>query len=455
MPLESILNRLVPVLGLLVLMGIALAMSVDRRAALRRWPLILWGLGLQLVFALLVLKTKIGALFFKALNDIFIVLIDCTYAGSEFVFGALATPFGPRNMATVGYVEARLAGDASAVNGGFVFAFSVLSVVIFFSAITSLLFHFGILQRVVNATSWVMVRTLRTSGAETVSASANIFLGQSESPLVVRPYLANMTRSELATVMTAGFATVAGSVMGLYVMTLSGVVENIAGHLFSASVMSAPAALLFAKLVYPETEQPATLGQTGVVIERQSSNALDAISLGTSDGLKLAATIAAMLLAFLAIIKLFDTLILEGVRLFLWPLLGLEAANAFAAEPPSWLTLQGLASYLFTPLAWVMGVTDWSEAVQVGRLLGTKMIANEFVAYLELGQMSELSPRAKIIATYALCGFANFGSMGIQIGGLSILAPSRRRDLTQLALPCMIAGTMAANATACIAAILL
>lgn len=422
------LERLVPLLGLTAFVGIALLLSTNRRAAIRRWDLILWGFGLQFICALLVLRTETGQYLMRKFNDGFVAVVNVTQAGSGFLFNPLLDPS----------------------RFGFIVAFQVLPTIIFFSALMSLLYHFGILQVVVRALAWLMHKTMRTSGAETLSAAGNIFVGQTEAPLMVRPFLPRMTRSELMTVMTGGFATVAGGVMAAYVGMLDPHIPGIAGHLLAASLMSAPAALLFGKLMVPETETPETADSVRVHVERPSANAFDAITLGTREGLSLALNVGAMLLVFLAMIALVD-LMLTAVGKGIW------------FSQPEWWSLRGLVGFVFAPVAWVMGVTDWNEALQVGRLLGVKMVTNEFVAYDDLARMLNttteaapvLSDRARVIATYALCGFANFGSIGIQIGGLSLMAPERRVDLSQLALRAMIAGTLACNATACVAAILL
>lgn len=441
--MEGWLSRLIPLGGLAVLVGLCLLLSNNRPAALRRWDLILWAFGLQFVFALFVLKTGPGEWIFDRVNEIFVALINCTQAGSEFVFGPLATPYGPGNVATVGLVDAAVDGDPVAGLHGPILGFYVLSVIVFFAALTSVLYHLHILQTIVGGIAWVMRKTMGTSGAETLCAAGNIFVGQTESPLLVRPYLARMTQSELMTVMTGGFATVAGSVMAVYITILSPSIPDIGGHLLAASIMSAPAALLFGKLMIPETGEPETAGDTHVEVERESANLIDAITLGTTEGLRLALNVGAMLLAFLALIALIDLL------------LG-SVAGLFVEEVPGWLTLRGLIGVAFVPFAWLLGIVDPAEAWEVGKLLGVKMAANEFVAYLDLAAASEaLSERTRIIAAYALCGFANFGSIGIQIGGLAVMAPERRQDLSRLALRAMLAGTFAANATACIAAILI
>lgn len=440
----TLFQRLVPIVGLLVLIGLSLLMSNNRKLALGRWQLIAWGFGLQALFGLIVLRTKAGRWLIEKINDFFVAVIDCTYAGADFVFGPLARGGGPDAVATVGFVQQSIEGVPDPQNNAFIFAFFVLSTIVFFSALTSILYHINVLQFVVKGFAWVMQRTLKTSGAETLSASANIFVGQTEGPLLVRPFIKDMTKSELMTVMTGGFATVAGSVLAMYILVLGGVIPNVGGHLMAASVMSAPAALVFGKLMVPETETPKTADTLEISVEKESVNLFDAAAIGTTAGLKLALNVGAMLLAFLALIALIN--------------LGLSAlAHPFVeGDTPEWLRLEALLGYLFAPFAWMLGITDWSEALAAGQLLGLKMVANEFVAYLGLAATDEvLSERSRIIMTYALCGFANFGSIGIQIGGLAVMAPSARADLSRLALRAMIAGTFAANATGCVAAILL
>jgi CNT family concentrative nucleoside transporter len=450
----DILTRLVPIVGMIFLVMVALALSTNRKAAIARWDLIAWGFGLQLLFALIILKFPPAELLFKKFNEIFIAIINCTNAGAEFVFGPLV-PFGEGpDFATTGYADAAAAAggqpeNPQGANFFFSIAFMVLPTIVFFSALTSILYHLNILQRIVKAIALVMQKTLKTSGAETLSAAANIFVGQTEAPLVVKPYLPKMTKSELMTVMTGGFATVAGGVMAAYVFMLVDAIPNIAGHLLAASIMSAPAALVFGKLMVPETEEAETAATLHVTFEKESVNVLDAAAIGTTDGLRLALNVGAMLLSFLALIALVD--------------LGLKSVGLlfFTEETyPEWLTLRGIVGFIFTIPAFLLGITDWNEAQVVGQLLGVKMIANEFVAYIDLGQALSgesplLSKRSAIIASYALCGFANVGSIGIQIGGLSALAPNRRADLSRLALRAMIAGTLAANATACVAALML
>ena len=324
--------------------------------------------------------------------------------------------------------------------GAFV-AFNVLPTIIFFASVMTVLYHLGVMQKVVGGIAWVMQRTMRTSGAETLSAAGNIFVGQTEAPLLVKPFVDRMTRSELMAVMTGGFATVAGGVMAAYAGMLVGFFPDIAGHLMAASVMSAPAALVVAKLMVPEEEKAETAGEFRTKLERPDVNVIEAAARGASEGLKLALNVGAMLLAFLAMIAL-----LNAVLGWAAGLVGIEG-----------LTLERILGWLLAPVAWAMGV-PWAEAAPVGSLMGIKTVANEFVAFLGLAErmgQGGLSTRAATIATYALSGFANFSSIAIQIGGIGGIAPRRRRDLARLGLRAMIGGSIAAFMTAAIAGVLI
>jgi len=409
------LDQLRSLLGIACIVGLGFAASENRGAI--RWRLVLSGLALQLVFAVLVLKTEPGIWFFERLAAGVNHLMGFAERGSTFVFGDLAKPDG---------------------RAGFVFAFRVLPSVIFVGALMSVLYHLGIMQRVVQAFSWVMVTVMRTSGAESLAAAANVFVGQTEAPLVVRPYVAHMTRSELMALMVGGFATIAGGVLVAYVsMGIS------ASHLLAASVMSAPAALVVAKLLVPETERPATLGKTYVPIERASANVIDAAASGASDGVKLAINVAGMLIAFLALVATLDAL-LGGL------------GSIFGVE----LTLERILGVVFSPLAFAIGVPV-KDCVSFGGLIGTQISLNEFVAYVRLRDLTSstldgagFSPRAAMLATYSLCAFANFGSIGIQLGGIGALAEARRADLARLGLKAMLGGILASNMTASIAGVL-
>ena len=437
-------QRLLSIFGMVAMLVLAWAISVDRRVV--QWRVVLWGMGLQLVFALFILKTPVGAAIFAGLNDVILALLGFTNDGAAFLFGNLVTNTVP--VTEPGGGAARYVAQTGAS-----FAFSVLPTIIFFSSLMTVLYHIGIMQLAVRGMAWVMMRTMKTSGAETLSAAGNIFVGQTEAPLLVKPFIEKMTMSELHAIMTGGFATVAGGVMAAYVGMLVAYFPDIAGHLLAASVMSAPAALVVAKLMYPETEEPETATSLSVDVESPDVNVIDAAARGAGDGLTLALNVGAMLLAFLALIAMLNAILglVAG-----W--LGLEALlqGWGALAPEQGLTLEVLLGWLLAPLAWLMGV-PWSDAVQVGSLLGIKTVANEFVAYLRLQEIlagDGLSPRAVVISTYALAGFANFSSIAIQIGGIGGIAPSRRSDLSKVGLRAMIGGTLAAFLTATIAGIL-
>jgi CNT family concentrative nucleoside transporter len=421
---------------------LALMISQDRRSV--PWRLVIIGCGLQLFFGVLVLKTQAGASVFAVINDGVNSLLAFTTEGSRFLFGNLVSnnlPVGmPVGDPTMGPV---LPDNQTGWAGvGAYFAFGVLPTLIFFSSITAVGYHLGLLQKVVGAVAWLMRRTLRTSGAESLSAAGNIFLGQTESPLLIRPYVNRMTESELMAVMVGGFATVAGGVMLAFVGMLSGYFPNIAGHLLAASVMSAPAALVMAKIMVPETEVPES--NSGVAIEesKEAVNLIDAAARGAADGMRLAVNVGAMLIAFVALVALVNAI-------FSW----FGGFFGFAE-----LSMEWLLGKLLAPLAWVMGV-DWADATFCGAQLGVKTVTNEFVAFLNvagnLGAPDAISGRSAVILTYALCGFANFSSIAIQIGGIGSIAPKRRSDLARLGLRAMIAGNLAAYMTACVVGILL
>jgi CNT family concentrative nucleoside transporter len=445
--------RLVSLTGMAVLLLIAWGLSTER--SIIPWRVVLWGIGLQFAFALFILRTAVGEAVFAGVNDVVVALLGFTVQGASFLFGDLvwnAVPVGTGLPGT--NVPITPEPGAAAQTGAF-FAFNVLPTIIFFSALMTLLYYFGVMQAVVRGVAWVMQRTMRTSGAETLSAAGNIFLGQTESPLLIKPFIEGMTRSELMTVMTGGFATVAGGVLAAYVGMLVMHFPDIAGHLLAASVMSAPAAVVFAKLMVPETGEPATKGTVDVRIERTDANAIDAAARGAGEGLRLALNVGAMLLAFIALVALLNALIgLIGDWTRLTPLL----QGAGALGDGQRLNLELLLGWLLAPLAWLMGV-PWKDATVIGSLLGLKTVLNEFVAYLQLSAVlgapgEGLSPRSVVIATYALCGFANFSSIAIQIGGIGGIAPSRRSDLARLGLRAMVGGTLAAFMTATIAGML-
>ncbi len=414
------------ILGLSTLLFIGFLLSKHRRRI--DWILILKGLSIQILFALLILKVDFVRDAFDKVSGAFVKLLSFTRFGSDFLFGDLI------NTDSFGYI----------------FAFQVLPTIIFFAALTSVLFYYGILQKIVFAFAWVMRRTLKLSGAESLAAAGNIFLGQTESPLLIKPYLERMTMSELLCVMTGGMATIAGGVLAAYIGFLGGtdVVGQVffAKHLIAASVMSAPAAIVSAKLLYPETERISS--EMNVSSDRIGSNALEAISNGTTDGLRLAINVGAMLLVFISFIAMFNFLFRDG----LGALLGVnELINDFTNGQYDGLSLEFVLGYLLAPLTWLMGVAA-EDIVLVGQLLGEKTVLNEFVAYVSLGQLMEsdafADPKSVVIATYILCGFSNFASIGIQIGGIGALAPSRRGDLSRLGIRALIAGTFASLFTA-------
>ncbi|MCB0263409.1 MAG: NupC/NupG family nucleoside CNT transporter [Calditrichaeota bacterium] len=409
--------------GLTVLVGIAVLFSNNRGAI--SWRLVGIGIGLQLLFAVIVILTTWGSRFFSFISTIFVKVIAFTNEGSMFIFGDLA--------------------DGSK---GFYFAFQVLPTIIFFSSLMSVLYHLGAMQKVVQGMAWVMAKAMRVSGAESISVAANVFIGQTEAPLVVRPYVSPMTQSELLTLMVGGMATIAGGVLAAYVGLLGGGDPQLqlfyAKHLLSASIMAAPATIVIAKVLVPETETSQTMGEVKVHVEKTASNIIDAAASGAADGLKLALNVAGMLLAFIALIAMVNW-IFEGI---FTELLGLTIAG----EP---ITLQVLIGYALSPIAWLIGV-PWGDSVTIGSLIGQKVIINEFVAYLELSQIpaGQLSEKATLIATYALCGFANFSSIAIQIGGIGGIAPDRRSDLAKFGLRAVLGGTLATMMTATIAGVL-
>jgi concentrative nucleoside transporter, CNT family len=437
----TLAERAVSLLGLLVFVGIAWGLSVNRRAV--NWSVVAWGIGLQLLFAVIILRTTPGRALFEGLNDVFTALIGFTVEGAHFIFGNLVfnnVPVGPGGE---GFPPMEPIGATTAwASTGAFFAFQVLPTIIFFSSLMTLLYYIGVMQLVVRAFAWVMVRTMGTSGSESLSAAGNIFVGQTEAPLLVKPFVKTMTMSELHAVMTGGFATVAGGVMAAYVGMLIAFFPDIAGHLIAASVMSAPAALAISKVMYPETEESVTRGEIRIEMEKTDANVIDAAARGASEGLFLALNVGAMLLAFIALLALLNGL--------------LGWLGGWVGYPD--VSIQLFLGWLGAPLAWLMG-TPWQDAVAVGVLIGEKTALNEFVAYLHLAQMlqegEELSARAVVIATYALAGFANFSSIAIQIGGISGLAPERRSDLSRLGLRAMIGGTLAAFMTASVVGMLI
>src|SRR5499427_1383329 len=413
-----------PVFGAAVILGIAFAFSTNRRAI--NWTTVAWGLGLQVLFALIVLKTTIGQRVFATLGDAINRLLGFSVVGSGMVFG----PLGDSD------VWRRLAAGAlgsEAANYPVLFAFQVLPTIIFIAALFAILYYYGIMQVIVRMFAVLMQRVMRASGAESLNVAASIFMGQTEAPLTIRPYLPEMTQSELMTVMTSGMAHISGGIMAAYIAF--GIEAR---HLLTAVIMTAPGTIMMAKLLVPETEVPKTLGSVKLEVERTDVNVIDAAGRGTAEGLHLALNVGAMLISFLALIAL---------------------VNAILGHVPSpgggYLSLERIFGWVFAPVAWSMGV-PWRDAPTIGNLLGTRMALNEFVAYSQLGPLKDsLDPKSFTIATFALCGFANFSSIGIQIGGIGGLAPNRRHDLARLGLRAMFAGTLANFMTATIAGFLL
>ena len=404
--------------GLLVILALAYSASTNKRSIDRRT--VAWGLGLQILFALLVLKTTPGQELFQTLGQGINRLLDFANVGASFVFGPLGNKEAwPKIMTTV-------LGPEGA-QYGVIFAFQVLPTIIYIAALFAILYYLGVMQFVVRLFAIAMRRFMKASGAEALNVAASIFMGQTEAPLTIRPYLPSMTRSELMTVMTSGMAHISGGIMAAYI--LFGIEAR---HLLTAVIMTAPGTLMMAKIFVPEIEQPKTMGTVKLDVEKTDVNIIDAAGRGTSEGLHLALNVGAMLISFLALVA------------------ALNAALGLVG-----LSLQHILGWAFAPLAWSMGV-PWQDATTVGNLLGTRMVLNEFVAYSQLGPLkATLDPRSFTIATFALCGFANFSSIGIQIGGIGALAPNRRHDLARLGIRAMLAGTLANFVTATIAGFLL
>ena len=415
--------------GLAVLIGIVFLFSNNRKAV--DWKLVATGVTLQIAFAALVLLVPGGRQAFDWLGQGFVKILSFVNAGSSFIFGSL--------MDTEKF--------------GFIFAFQVLPTIIFFAALMGVLYHLGVMQAVVKAMAWAITKVMRVSGAETTSVCASVFIGQTEAPLTVRPYISKMTESELITMMIGGMAHIAGGVLAAYVGMLGGgdPVQQafFAKHLLAASIMAAPATLVIAKILVPETGEPLTRGTVKMEVEKTTANVIDAAASGAGDGLRLALNIGAMLLAFIALIALVDA-----------PLKWFGEVTGIASwlgQPTSLATLLG---YLLAPIAWVIG-TPWEDATVVGSLIGQKVVINEFIAYTQLasilnGQVPNvaLSPQGALIATYALCGFANFSSIAIQIGGIGGLAPERRQDLARFGMRAVLGGSIATFMTATIAGVL-
>lgn len=408
------MGRFTGILGLVVILGAAWLFSNNRSKI--KLKTLLWGLGLQIGFAFLILKTPAGGVF-RAASFAVSALLEYAEAGTKFLFGeALGSKGGPY---------------------GVIFAFQVLPLVIFIASLFSILYYFGVMQIVIKYMAKGMHRTMGASGAESTSVAASIFMGQTEAPLTIRPFLPKLTQSELFTIMVSGMAHVSGSIMAAYVMIAHVDIQ----HLLTAVIMTAPATIMLSKMFMPEVEQPETAGEIKIEIEKPGVNIIDAAARGAGDGLHLALNIGAMLIAFLGLIALVNGML--G-----W----VHTLPAMGWMPES---LQQIFGVLFAPVAWIMGV-PWKDAPLIGNLLGTRLVLNEFVAFLQLAPMKDqLDPRSFTIATYALCGFANFASIAIQIGGIGALAPSRKSDLARLGLKAVAAGSMANFMSACIAGMLL
>jgi CNT family concentrative nucleoside transporter len=425
-------DRLVSFAGLWVMVGLAWLLSVDRRAI--RWRPVMWGVGLQLAFGLVVLSPQLAQFFFVVVDGGVKKLLSFSEAGATFVFQSIE----PHRILD-GEGTAQLYAGGAISPPVKTFAFWILPSIIFFSSLMAAGYHLGIMQRVVWALAWLMQRTMGTSGAESLSTAANVFVGQTEAPLLVRPYIPGMTVSELHCIMVGGFATVAGGVMAAYVSFLKDV-PGIAGHLVTASILGAPATIAISKIVVPETGTPLTTGMLALDLEKQDRNLVAAIARGATEGAVLVVNVIAMLVAFVAMTALVDAV------------LGLVSV---AGEP---LSLARALGWGFAPLAFAMGI-PWSDCALVGSLLGEKLVLTEFIAYVHLGAVvagdAQISERGAVIASYALCGFANFASVGIQLGGIGGMAPSRMGDLSALGLRAMVAGSLATFMAACAAGVLL
>ena len=422
-------QRLIGLLGVATMLGIAYLMSYDRKRI--PWRLVGTGLLLQFGFGLLVLKTGPGRAFFAFVGDVVTKILGFVDAGASFVFGNLiyfTVPVGTPGAS--GVVDT--AGGMVAQTGA-VFAFRVLPTIIFVSSLMSVLYYMGLMQLLVKGIAWVMQKSLGTSGAETLSASGNIFLGQTEAPLLIRPFVGKMTPSELITVMVGGFATVAGGVLAAYTAMLQDYFPSIAGHLLAASVMNAPAGLLLSKMIYPEDRVPVTRNTLRIEVERTISSVIEAAAEGAGVGVQLAINVAGMLMAFIALVAMLN--------------FGIGWVGEHAFHYPG-LSIQMILGALLRPLAWVMGV-PWADTTYVGSLIGLKTTLNEFVAYLQFAKdlqtgAAVIQPRSALITAYALLGFANFSSIAIQIGGIGGLAPERRGEIARFGLRAMIAGNLAA-----------
>ena len=422
--------------GLAMLIGIAWLFSNNKRAV--DWKLVGTGVALQITFAAIVLKLPLGREVFNGIATGFVKLLDYVNVGSTFIFGSFM--------------------DTSKF--GFVFAVQVLPTIIFFASLTGVLYHLGVMQKIVKGMAWVITKVMRVSGAETTSVCASVFIGQTEAPLTIKPYIERMTQSELMTVMIGGMAHIAGSVMAAYVGLLGGddpvQKQFFAKHLLTASIMAAPATLMLAKILVPETEEPLTRGTVKLDVEKSTANVIDAAASGAGDGLRLALNVGAMLLAFIALIALVNGPI-QWLGTHAWggdPTSTLNAWLSAHAGHPVEFSLQTIFGWVLAPIAWLIGV-PWQDATLVGSFIGEKIVINEFVAYVDMSKnLSQMTKESQLIATYALCGFANFSSIAIQIGGIGGLAPNRRADLARFGLRAVLGGSLATFMTATIAGVL-
>jgi|TARA_B100000949_G_scaffold90368_1_gene80713 CNT family concentrative nucleoside transporter len=426
-------------MGAVLIVTVAWTLSTERSKI--SWRLVAWGLVLQFAFAGLVLQTPLGVAFFDWVNGLVSALLTYAEEGGRFIFGNLVS-----NNVPVGVIEGSQGfteTPGTVARTGAFFAFRIFPNIIFVSSLMTVLYHLGVMQRIVQLLAWIMQRTLRTSGAETLCAASNIFVGLMESPLLVKPFIRGMTESELMAVMTVGMATISGGVLAAYAGMMAPFYPAAAGHLIAASVMSAPAAFVIAKLLVPETGKPETLGVLGVEVqgEKPDVNVIDAAARGAAEGLKLALVVGAMLIAFIALVALAN-----GVVGWAGSLAGFDG-----------LSIEGMLGWVLAPVAWLLGVT-WVDAGVIGQLIGVDFVLNEFVAFGQLQGLlqggAELQERSVVIGIYALATFANFGSVAMTIAGLGEIAPSRRQDLARLGMKAMLAGLLAALLTATFAGML-
>lgn len=441
--MEFIIDLIRAVLGVAFLLGVCYLLSRNRKAI--DWRLVLGGIGMQVVLALLILKVPFVYAIFDFVADMFVALLNFTEAGATFVFGSWSDEM---------WVEAMdfSNGEKIAYKLGFMFAFKVLPTIVFFAAFSAILYYLGILQKIIYVFAWTMSKVMTLSGAESLAAAANVFIGQTEAPLVVKPYLEKMSKSEMMCLMTGGMATIAGGVFALFVAMLG---DQFAIHFLTASIISAPAAIVAAKMIYPEVNKDAINKDLSIPKEKLGFNLLDAISRGTTDGVRLAVNVGAMLLVFISLIAL-----VNAVMMWLGGLTGLnETILSSTGGQFSGLSLEYVLGLVFAPIAWLLGAPG-DDLLILGQLLGKKTVINEVVAYADLqaivnDSQIKLSPKSVIIATYALCGFSNFSSIGIQIGGISAIAPGQRETLVKFGLLAMIGGSIACFMTAAIAGFLI